>query len=178
MGKRLQVSPLASTLHFNLRQLNEIHESENDSLSRVIYSQYLEKAASELNSEINHLKEKEEEIAEIAALESRADEFMQEIEESSLLQSVPSTKVLTEEAVNGEYGSKDGDFGNLVTANEQALSFVQLLNQVQNSGNQMDDMPFSLSYEEIIEKYQETRLLLEDYHKQILNKLDRLSDNK
>ena len=174
MSKRLQVSPLAGNLHFNPQQLATIDFNTQDSLSLLIYKQYLQEASRELSSEIASIENKEVEIAQIAALESKADEFMEEMEESNMLQMVSSSAEDTRE--NSFYGNGDIDenFGNLVTANEQARSFFYLLNSLQNnpSINYPESSP--LSYPELLDKLRETRSFLESYQKEVIRKLSQM----
>jgi len=175
MGKRLQVSPFASKLHFNPQQLSAISESENDSLSYIIFREYLEKAGSELATEIKILREKEEEIAEIAALESKAEEFMQEMEESGMLKSVATTDAKSME-LGTDYSGNTANARNLVTANEQALSFFRILNQLQNNPSPLSVDAQPLTYSQLLEKLKAARQLLEAYRQQVSDKLKRFTD--
>ena len=176
MSKRLQVSPLAGNLHFNPQQLSAIDESESDSLAQIIFAQYLQNANSELEKEIAALQNKEQEIEELAALESKAEEFMQEMEESGMLKTVPGSDVKSTESVGLDYGEKDISARNLVTANEQAVGFFHLLNQWQTNPEQISVDSQPLTYSQLLQKLSQTRQLLESYRRQILNKLERLSD--
>jgi hypothetical protein len=175
MGKRLQVSPFASKLHFKPQQLSAIRESGNDSLSQIIYREYLEKAGRELATEIKILQEKEDEIAEIAALESKAEEFMQEMEESGMLQSVATTDAKSLE-LGTDYSGDTENARNLVTANEQALSFFRILNQLQNNSSPLSVDAQPLTYSQLLEKLKAARQLLEAYRQQVSDKLKRLTD--
>jgi len=176
MGKRLHVSPLAGKLHFNPQQLSAIDETESDSLAQIIFAQYLQKADTELGKEIEALQNKEQEIQELAALESKAEEFMQEMEESSMLQTVSTTDAKSTENSFIDYGSGDESVRNLVTANEQALSFFHLLNQWQTNPSQRSPGSQPLAYPQLLQKLGETRQVLESYRRQVLNKLELLSD--
>ncbi len=175
MSKRLQVSPLASRMHFNPQQLSTIDAGKNDSLAQVIYKGYLKNAARELESEIKILREKEQEIGEIAALESKAEEFMQEMEESGMLQTVPAGDIKPQES-GMDYSGNTANARNLVTANEQALSFFRILNQLQNNTNPLSANAQPLTYSQLLEKLKAARQLLEGYRRQVSDKLKHLTD--
>ncbi len=176
MSKRLLVSPPASRLHFNPQQLSAISETGNDSLAQVIFKEYLKKAARELNREIIILHKKEQEIGEIAALESKAEEFMQEMEESALLPNPSGSGTKTQEVLGTDYSGNNIGTRNLITANEQALGFFRIRDQIQNSPNPLSSGQPLLSYAQLLEQFSETRRLLESYRQQVLKKLKRLTD--
>jgi len=177
MSKRLQVSPLAGNLHFNPRQLAAIDFNTQDSLGLLIYKQYLQDASRELSSEIASIENKEVEIAQISALESKADEFMEEMEESNMLQMISSSPEDTRENSFYGNGATDENFGNLITANEQARSFFYLINNLQH--NPQVNYPESgpLSYPELLEKLKESRRFLESYQKEVILKLSQMPGN-
>lgn len=176
MGKRLQVSPLAAQLHFNPRQLSAIKESNTDSLSQIIFREYLENAARALEKEIEVLKNKEREIEELAALETKAEEFMQEMDESEMLQTVSASGTKPQEVGSTDYSDGSKSARNLVTANEQAFGFFRILNQLQNNAIPLAEDAQPLSYVQLLEKLGTTRKMLEAYHRQVRAKLKRLTD--
>jgi len=176
MGKRLHVSPLAGNLHFNPQQLSIIGETESDSLAQIVFAQYLQKADTELGKEIEALQNKEQEIQELATLESKAEEFLLEMEESSMLQTVSTTDAKSTENSFVDYGGNDERTGNLIMANEQASSYFHLLNQWQTDPSQISGGSGQLTYSQLLQKLSETRQVLESYRKQVQRKLDRLSD--
>lgn len=172
LGKQLKVSPLARRLKFNPMRLSAIDTANQDSLAQEIYMDYLKQAANELADEIDLITSKEQQFRELAALESKAGVFMEEVEGSQML--APAANQNENKSLGLDYSESAGASRNLMTANQQAGSFFHLFEGTSKVNEAVLKEP--LSYDQLVQKLESSRRQLEIYWHQVQRKLSQLQN--
>ncbi len=172
MTKRLSVSPVAESLHFNPAYIGQIDSTVlKEPLGRELAQSYLAQADSSLSREIDQLQKKEREMQQIISLRAKAADFVEEMDDTRMTSFEPiATKATTTDAnAYSDDAERIGTAKDL--ANYQSETYFLLMHALEPGASINEDSSQMLEYPELLQRLSQTRRFLQQYQKQIQRKL-------
>ncbi len=173
----MEASPELRKLSYSPLKIKAIDlAAARDSLEQAIMNNYLQGALSEVNQRLQVLAKKKEEIEETAALQSKTEDFLDDIAEGPVIAPEALTHSATE-AMGEDYAGMDA--GRYGTARQQVFNYwlTQLQQQVLSAspaGTGQEAAADSLAgYRQILKKIDFTERALESLKHMIRQKLER-----
>lgn len=170
--KRLYVSPLVPQLSFDPKVVEKINLAQSeDEKERSIYKNYLDNALNEVDSSIDQIQKRSDEIHEVIKLNELTEDFMEDIDGNQFAGSY----VISEQIENPEQGGFRTFPDNIIADKNTVTQIYNRISPfIQENINRQDfsiqDSVYSEDYLKLLEETEHTLRLYRDKIKDKLQK--------
>jgi len=183
-NKRLLVSPIISSINFNPEKINQINlKIAQDNFEKEILKDYLQTALANVDSNLNVITKKENQLEDAKRLDEKANIFAEDVANSRVIGVYEErSSVLAAES------DKNLDYTGRIFTNRDAIEntlnqqndLVVLANQLQQMGLNIDekiDLQMiapgeTLSFEQYLELLKKSRDILSQYRSILIAKIE------
>lgn len=181
--KRLMIAPKIYLLSFDPKKLLQFkNNSEEDSLLKNIYLEYLNHALEEVNHQSHQLAFLIDEIEEVLSLHNEVYDFIEDVDSEIMFNPALQTSSTLEKNesvyLGGDPIRTDDEFSNIYS---QANSYLHIFNQLKPTTNidiqspwktPTDTIPANLTFQQYLELLENVDKMLQDYKTILEHKLE------